>query len=1000
MLVASLAAFAWAIDRERDRVREQHLRVADLAAGELSQTLEGTIGGLRGLRGLHDANAKLTAEQFAIASRAVLDQHELQGTQWVMNVSRRMRSEFETVHRQPIRTPRPNGEAVPAPDADSWAAVAFVAPSTVHRRALGIDQRGVAARRVALLRSRDRGRAQVTAPNRLAVPGRPLGIQIFLPVYKGGAVPDTLGARREKLAGWVGGVYELGHLGDAITSSLPPGASVEILNDGTTLLASGDSVDRGVHRLLSLPGQTWALRASSNAAFSWATPLLALAAGLLVVVLVTLLIWQTRHREHSMMSLLSERREREAVEAALTQTEEANRTIVTSAPDGIITIDRTGRIVSVNPAAERMFRSPADEVAGKAISVLFSLPEEGVPPGSGVLGVLRRAVSSGADADLMGRRGDHEFPVEARVSSQRATGGLTLIARDVTDQRLAESEERALRTVATAVASGAAPEAVFGLVAEQAGVLYEAFGAYVARCEEGAEVLVGRWGTFQEHDVREFLADGGADCGRTAGAGQAAMVRDCTDGESVMARYGVRSAIVAPVRVEGKLWGAVGVAASTPGVFRPGSENHLERFAEFVSMAIANADARERLLAWAATDELTGLPNQRTFHDTLAAEVERAQRHGHRLSLALFDVDHFKAVNDTHGHQVGDQVLVGIAERLRGIMRASDTIARVGGEEFGWIMVETDGLGAWRAADRARSVIEETPFPEVGPVTVSGGICELSPTGSAGEIFRLADVALYWAKGHGRNVCFRYSPDVIEVLSAEERSAQMERIQRVGSIMGLARAVDAKDPSTQRHSERVAALAARLARELGWSEQSAALLHEAALVHDVGKIAVPDSVLVKSGALTPAEYDLVKAHAELGGRIVEGCLSADQAAWVRGHHERFDGLGYPDGAEGTDIPEGARILALADAWDAMTEVRLYRVALKQDEALQECIDNAGTQFWPEAVDALVRLARRGRPAPRARDDGGEPAAPLGIETGEPTDVLPGYIESQRSSDET
>ncbi|MDH3227787.1 MAG: HD domain-containing protein, partial [Thermoleophilia bacterium] len=223
----------------------------------------------------------------------------------------------------------------------------------------------------------------------------------------------------------------------------------------------------------------------------------------------------------------------------------------------------------------------------------------------------------------------------------------------------------------------------------------------------------------------------------------------------------------------------------------------------------------------------------------------------------------------------------------------------------------------------------------------------------------------------------------------------------VGSIMGLARAVDAKDASTQRHSERVAALAARLARELGWPEQRAALLHEAALVHDVGKIGLPDVILVKPSALTDSEYEQVKMHAELGGRIVEGCLSLDQVRWVRGHHERYDGLGYPDRLRGTDISEGARILALADAWDAMTEVRLYRGAMNLTEALQEVLDNSGTQFWPDAVAALERLARRGQlivasdPNTDFSALGGNRLSitPLGVRGAEEPRLLPGIYES-------
>ena len=967
LVAVSIGAFAWAVDRERHRVRTAHAEVAQRTTSELNETIHATVGGLRGLRGLHDANAKLSQGQFGIVSKSVLAQHELLGTQWVMNVRADMRRMYERDHNRRLYVRTADGVR-PAPRAAAWAAVTYVAPRRLHRRAEGLDHFSSADRRPALARARDLGSAQLSAPTPLGVQGRPQGVMIFLPVYEQGKSRGTVAERRAALRGWVAGVYELEKLGDAVFTGMPEGSAVKVVADGRTVLATDKPYTRGVEQVVTIAGQTWVVCAASGETFSWMTPLGLLAVGLLGTLLVALLILESRRRERSALRLLDERRERQAVEAVLTAAEEKNRAIVHSAPDGIITTNSDGRIQSMNPAAEQMFQRRASSVRQRSVSVLFAPPEGTSPFAGGVSGVLRGAASSGEDADLVGLRGEARFPVEVAVSAMNATGGLTLVARDVSDQRLAEAEERALRTVATKVAEGAPPEIVFDLVAAQAGELYEAFGSYVVRCDPDAGTLVGRWGAFIDHDVRTFSPEEETTCSRVATTGVPEMTDDyARRADSVMTRFDVRSAIAAPVRVGGELWGVVGVASSRPRAFRPGSERHLERFAEFVSMAIANADARARLVAWAATDELTGLPNQRTFHERLATEVERAHRHGHTVSLALFDVDRFKSINDAHGHQAGDRVLIEIADRLRGIMRTTDTIARVGGEEFGWIMVETDGLGAWRAADRARSIIESSPFEDVGPVTVSGGVCELSPAGNAGELFRLADVALYWAKAHGRNVCFRYSPDVIEVLSAEERTAQMERIQRIGSIMGLARAIDAKDGSTQRHSERVAALAARIARELGWPEQRAALLHEAALVHDVGKIALPDAILLKSSGLSEYEYEHVKMHAELGARIVEGCLSPDQVGWVRGHHERFDGAGYPDGLMGTQIPEGARILALADAWDAMTEVRLYRGAMSHDDAMREVLGNSGSQFWPDAVAALEQLARRGQLLPAATD---------------------------------
>jgi putative nucleotidyltransferase with HDIG domain len=171
--------------------------------------------------------------------------------------------------------------------------------------------------------------------------------------------------------------------------------------------------------------------------------------------------------------------------------------------------------------------------------------------------------------------------------------------------------------------------------------------------------------------------------------------------------------------------------------------------------------------------------------------------------------------------------------------------------------------------------------------------------------------------------------------------------------------VDARDPSTRRHSERVADLAVRIAAEMGWTAERQGLLHEAALVHDVGKIGVPDRILFKPGRLTREEYEEIKQHARIGAEMVVDVLTPEQVDWVRGHHERWDGSGYPGGIKGEQIPLGARILALADSWDVMTSVRPYHDPLSTDEALAECRRCVGAQFSEEVVDALESLVRAG-----------------------------------------
>jgi putative nucleotidyltransferase with HDIG domain len=248
---------------------------------------------------------------------------------------------------------------------------------------------------------------------------------------------------------------------------------------------------------------------------------------------------------------------------------------------------------------------------------------------------------------------------------------------------------------------------------------------------------------------------------------------------------------------------------------------------------------------------------------------------------------------------------------------------------------------------------------------VSIGLCDLEAAGSADEALRRADSALYWAKRHGRDLCWLYDPTVVRELDQRQRTRELDRSQALVGLRALARAIDAKDPATQEHSERVAALSARLASARGWAPDRVALLRDAALLHDVGKIGVPDAILLKDGPLDDGEFALVREHAVLGARIVGDVLEREQVAWIAGHHERPDGAGYPGALRGDDVPEGASLLALADAWDVMVSDRSYSAPMTAEAALAEARARAGTQFAVTAVEALESLARRGDLMPAA-----------------------------------
>jgi putative nucleotidyltransferase with HDIG domain len=286
--------------------------------------------------------------------------------------------------------------------------------------------------------------------------------------------------------------------------------------------------------------------------------------------------------------------------------------------------------------------------------------------------------------------------------------------------------------------------------------------------------------------------------------------------------------------------------------------------------------------------------------------------------------------------------------------RAEDTLGRLGGDEFAWVMPETTRERALVATERARRVIAATctrPYR----ITVSAGICDTRATEHPAELVRYADSALYWSKAHGRNRSWVFDAELIKELAGPDRIDLLERSNAVLGLQALARAIDAKDPATSRHSERVANLAGSLARAVGWSPESVMLLKEAAMVHDVGKVGIPDAVLCKDGPLTTEERAVIREHAELSARIVEGVLAPDQVEWIRNHHEQADGSGYPQGLTEPQIPEGAALLAVADAWDAMTAGRPYSGPKSVDSALAECAELAGRQFSRAAVGALMKL---------------------------------------------
>ena len=358
-----------------------------------------------------------------------------------------------------------------------------------------------------------------------------------------------------------------------------------------------------------------------------------------------------------------------------------------------------------------------------------------------------------------------------------------------------------------------------------------------------------------------------------------------------------------------------------------------------------------RAMKLALTDPLTGLGNHRHFHERLQRELLDAEERGRPLALLLVDVDNFKGINDRYGHPTGDRVLAQLASRLR----QGGEAFRLGGDEFAVLMPGQDDAGALAAAQAIVRRLRE-PVEPVGSATVSAGIATFPADGMGrDELVRMADSALYWAKERGKNQVCANPRDLAGLAELNRLAASADRAARMRAVASLAKAVDARDAYTGRHSERVATLAALVAARLGASDEEVEQTRIAGSLHDLGKLAVSEEILRKPGALTDFERLELERHPQVGFQMLESLGVDAIAECVLHHHERWDGGGYPHGLPGPEIPLGARIVFVADAFDAMTSDRVYRARRTEGEALEELERNAGTQFDARVVAALAEV---------------------------------------------
>lgn len=412
-----------------------------------------------------------------------------------------------------------------------------------------------------------------------------------------------------------------------------------------------------------------------------------------------------------------------------------------------------------------------------------------------------------------------------------------------------------------------------------------------------------------------------------------------------------------------------GVAASRDLIFYQGT-----LIREILCGVLSNARMYRYARDSYMIDPLTGIGTRRLFEEKLAEESIRSGRYDRTFCMAIVDVDHFKTVNDELGHDVGDRVLKEVGQFLAYEKRQTDVLARYGGDEFVLLMPETCLENAVTVMERMRKRAEEIDLPNGHVVTLSCGVAEqlADQDGSGRDLFRRSDLALFEAKHAGRdctrswrNVSDRFGfddflhNDVVLGLQQQvvDLSAQSKDMFAEG-LWGLVRAIEARDPFTKSHSVNVMHYAVAIAEVIGLGEDNIDVIRRAAMIHDIGMIGVPDEILRNPEPLTDEQRAKVEQHPRIGAHILQQMRSLErEIPIVRHHHERWDGQGYPNGISGTRIPADARILSVADAFDAITSNRSHRRSRTVAQALDIISDGAKKQFDPAPVRAIIQWVK-------------------------------------------
>ncbi|HET6931193.1 MAG TPA: diguanylate cyclase [Candidatus Acidoferrum sp.] len=468
------------------------------------------------------------------------------------------------------------------------------------------------------------------------------------------------------------------------------------------------------------------------------------------------------------------------------------------------------------------------------------------------------------------------------------------------------------------------------------------------------------------------------------------------------------AAMALPIFYADHLHGVLYVETLQPVDFSEEETLLLRTLADLISGALHNALTFQKAQEQAITDGLTGVKTHRFFMEALSSEWKRSSRASRSFALVLMDLDRFKFVNDFYGHLEGDLVLQRVGQILETNCRRSDVVARYGGDEFVILMPETTMEQARQLSSKLRSWVAADPLLREKNISASFGIaCYPLHGASPQELIQVADASMYLSKHQGGNTVStadhvdpnearRWKRDVLEAYlgvtlkrlfttgpeAFEEIYLRLRQFTDslphtevtpepppdgpralpqsiLDTVTSLAYAIDAKDQYTQGHSQKVSAYAALLAEALGMNELEVEEIRLGAVLHDVGKVGIPETILNKSGPLNLEEWDTMKTHVTFGGKLLEPLVPlARIREMVLHHHEFFDGSGYPEALTGEGIPLGARIITIADSYDTITSDRSYKKGRTAEQALSELERCAGTQFDPQLVAAFTRAMRQ------------------------------------------